>query len=45
MLMLYSHLSPGSNTSGMRRAATLPVAVEGMPDAFTYFTMFASHCS
>src|SRR5215470_8079762 len=31
MLMLYSHLSPGSKTSGMRSAATLPVAVEDIP--------------
>ena len=35
MLTPYSHLSPGSKTSGMRIDATLPVAVEGIPDALT----------
>ncbi len=35
MLTPYSHRSPGSNTSGMRSAATLPLMVDGIPDVFT----------
>ena len=45
MLTPYSHRSPGSKTSGMRKAASLLELVGGMPVALTYRTVFASHCS